>query len=160
MNNFFEQLSKRLHDIASQEWVNETGSLTKLRTYVEFKSLLCPEQYLLDVTIPSHRRALSRLRCSNHSLLIESGRFNNIDVHDRICPLCDTNEIEDEYHFVLICPFFNDLRNHLPQRYKINPSRNKFNALMSSDKTSILKSLASYVYNAFSSRDLFLNDHT
>ena len=26
------------------------------------------------------------------------------------CPLCVTNEIEDEYHFLLICPFHIDLR--------------------------------------------------
>ena len=128
-----------------------------LEVYVEFKSLLCPEQYLLDVTIPCHRRALSRLRCSNHSLHIESGRFNNIDVNNRICQLCDTDEIEDEYHFVLVCPLFIDIRNHLPQQYTVNSSRDKFHSLMSSDKTTTIKSLAFYVYNAFSRRDLFLN---
>ena len=62
--------------------------------------MLFPEIYLLDVTIPSHRGALSRLRCSNHSLHIESGRVNNV-------------EIEDEYHFVLMCPFYIDLRVHI-----------------------------------------------
>ena len=74
-----------------------------------------------------------------------------------ICPLCVTNEIEDEYHFVLICPFYIDLRVHLPQRYTANPSRNKFNTLMSSNKTPIIKSLAFYVHNAFTPRDSFLS---
>jgi hypothetical protein len=159
VNNFLQQLSERLHDISSQEWFTKACSLSKLRTYVEFKSLLCPEQYLLEVTIPCHRRALSRLRCSNHSLIIESGRYHNIDVDDRICQLCDTDEIEDEYHFVLVCPLFIDIRNHLPQQYTVNSSRDKFYSLMSSNKSSTIKSLAFYVYNAFLRRDLILNDN-
>ena len=157
VNNFLLQLSNRMRDISSQEWITEINALSKLRTYTEFKSLLCPEQYLLEVTIPCHRRALSRLRCSNHSLLIESGRINNIELRNRICPLCHSGEIEDEYHFVLICPFYDDLRVNLPNYYTDNTNRNKFNSLMRSNNSRTIKSLAFYVYNAFLQREQFLN---
>ena len=31
------------------------------------------------------------------------GRHHNIDVSDRVCKLCNLREVEDEYHFLLIC---------------------------------------------------------
>ena len=41
-------------------------------------------------------------------LNIETGRFRNQPVEDRLCTLCEFNEIEDECHFRFKC---NDLRN-------------------------------------------------
>jgi hypothetical protein len=157
VNNFLIQLSTRMHDIFSQEWFTEICASSKLSSYREFKSMLCPERYLLEITIPCHRRALSRLRCSSHPLMIESGRINNIEINDRICPLCDSGEIEDEFHFVLICSFYDVLRLNLPNRYTVWPNRFKFNLLMRSDQTDIVKSLAFYVYNAFLKREKFFN---
>jgi hypothetical protein len=98
---------------------------------------------------------LSRLRCSNHSLLIETGRMNNIELPDRICPLCHC-DIEDEYHMLLICPLY-DLRVNLPRRFTVNPIRFKFNSLMRSNQLRTIKSLAFYVYHAFSLREMLLN---
>ena len=89
--------------------------------------------------------------------MIESGRVNNIELRNRVCPLCNSGEIEDEYHFVLICPFYVDLRVTLPTHYTVNPNRNKFNSLMRSNYPRVIKSIAFYVYNAFSQRDRFLN---
>ena len=35
------------------------------------------------------------------TLIIEKGRYENIERNDRKCTLCNMNEIEDEYHFIL-----------------------------------------------------------
>ena len=35
---------------------------------------------------------------------IELGRHNNIPRNERKCTLCNLNDIEDEFHFVLKCP--------------------------------------------------------
>ena len=42
---------------------------------------------------------------SNHDLLIEKGRHSKpkIPREERICNLCNSNEIEDEIHFLFHC---------------------------------------------------------
>jgi hypothetical protein len=42
-------------------------------------------------------------------LRIETGRYgsNRIDINLRTCQLCNSVDIKDEYHFVLICPCYN-----------------------------------------------------
>lgn len=150
---FLSIFSQRVRDIDMQDWFSELSSLNKLRSYREFKSLLIPEQYLLSVTILDHRRALSRLRCSSHKLNIEIGRRYGIDAEDRICNLCTLDEIEDEFHFVLVCPFFAGKRNELPA-WAINfPTRHKFNLLLKSTDNSVLSHLSKYVYIAMKQRD-------
>ena len=47
-----------------------------------------------------------RFKTANHKLPIETGRWNNVDVADRKCTLCEKNTIDDEFHYLLECPFF------------------------------------------------------
>ena len=54
--------------------------------------------------------ALSKLRCSVHTLLVETGRHNNIEYENGICILCDLSKVKDEYYFTVECPFYEDLR--------------------------------------------------
>ena len=42
----------------------------------------------------------------------ERGRYVNIERNQRKCVLCVHNDIEDEYHFVLICPKYNGIRKN------------------------------------------------
>ena len=62
------------------------------------------------------RRDLAKLRTSSHSLEIELGRYSRPKVlrADRICKQCNLNEVEDEYHHLLKCTFFKEIRtSHL-----------------------------------------------
>ena len=54
---------------------------------------------------------ITRFRVSAHTLLIEKGRYHNIERGKRICQMCDMNDVEDEYHFILKCPFYTHLRH-------------------------------------------------
>ena len=61
---------------------------------------------------------------SSHNLLIETGRHKNIPRDQRICPMCklqfgQNSDIEDEYHFLLICPTYRDLRKKFIKNYYI-----------------------------------------
>ena len=56
---------------------------------------------------------MSNFRCSSHCLNVEKGRHQNIDYCLRFCNIClDRNcyVVEDEFHFVLVCPVYNELR--------------------------------------------------
>ena len=47
----------------------------KLRTYNLFKQKFSMEPYLLTITNKESRRKLSKLKCGNHDLVIETGRY-------------------------------------------------------------------------------------
>ena len=48
----------------------------------------------------------SILRCGILKLKIETGRFNNTLLENRICDLCETGLIEDELHLICVCSKF------------------------------------------------------
>ena len=77
-----------------------------LRTYYLFKDDFCLESYLININDYVVRKCLSKLRMSSHSLEIEIGRHKNpkVPVDQRICNKCVLNVIEDEFHFLVICP--------------------------------------------------------
>ena len=75
----------------------------KLRTYFTFKEHFIREKYtfLNDFKV-------RQIRISAHPLMIEIGRYNNLETEERLCKLCITQKIEDEYHFLIDdCPIYN-----------------------------------------------------
>ena len=51
-----------------------------------------------------------KIRGGSSRLRIEQGRYTNEPVERRICIYCDNNQVEDEEHFMLLCPIYDDLR--------------------------------------------------
>ena len=47
--------------------------------------------------------AMARMRIGGHGLPIETGRWGNIQIRNRVCQDCDTNEIGNEWH-IFRCP--------------------------------------------------------
>ena len=47
--------------------------------------------------------AVCKICISAHSLMIERGRYFNINKNERHCPICKTGQVEDENNFILIC---------------------------------------------------------
>jgi hypothetical protein len=52
-----------------------------------------------------------RFRLNNHKLSVEYGRWNNIPRELRICHLCNTADLGNEFHYLLKCDHFNEKRN-------------------------------------------------
>ena len=48
----------------------------------------------------------AKFRTGNHRFPIEVGRCQNIELAERKCTLCNTGDIGNEMHYLLICPFF------------------------------------------------------
>ena len=79
--------------------------------------------------------ALTRFRTSSHSLLIETGRHNGTPRDERICKSCNTKQIESEYHFLLVCPFYRDIRAKYFTPYLCRwPNIHKFETLFNIEK--------------------------
>ena len=114
-------IRQRLKDIELQRWLSEINNDTrkdanqsnKMRTYRLFKMMdnyKC-EDYLHQVTNTRHRIALTKLQLSNHKLAIETGRYSRLfkKPAERICAICK-KEMENEYHFLNICPAYQEKR--------------------------------------------------
>ena len=87
----------------SLDWHQEVLNKPKLSTYVTFNSELQVEDYLYYVTNRRSRSLLGQFRMGILPLYVETGRFNNTPLERRLCTFCSLNEIEDEYHFLMIC---------------------------------------------------------
>ena len=80
-----------------------TGS-NKLDFYYKYKKNFSFETYLDNVPRGT-RISLTKLRLSCHNLPIETARYSEkkIERKDRICPLCQLNELGDEEHYLRRC---------------------------------------------------------
>ena len=96
------------------------------------------ECYLLSLTENLYL-TLIKFRTSNHKLPVEVGRWENIPYEDRKCSLCDKNGIGDEFHYLLICPYFaNDRKLFLKPYFYLRPNIPKFKALLQTTNKTIL----------------------
>ena len=86
------------------------------------------------------RYAFTRLRVSSHRFAIETGRWHKPDkipLENRKCQNCNT--LEDEFHFILECHLYQDLRaEYIKRYYWVRPNMPKFIELLKSEnKTTI-----------------------
>jgi predicted house-cleaning noncanonical NTP pyrophosphatase (MazG superfamily) len=92
--------------------------------------------------------------------MIEKGRYSNLKPEDRICKLCNKNEVEDEFHFVMKCSFYKDLRskllNCLKEIYDMEDLSDTelFLLIMSVCEYDTIIPVISYVNSAFNRRIL------
>ena len=90
---------------------SESGG--RLNTYRNIKSDLVTESYVANERSVSVRRVLAGLWAGCLPLGVETGRYTGIPYYQRTCCLCDLGEVEDQHHFLIICPTFKDLRLQL-----------------------------------------------
>ena len=148
----FELIKQRIYDMYKQSWFSEINRSPKLKSYSLFKHNFEFENYLDSVNVTKYRYALTRFRVSSHKLAIETGRFYNIPRDQRYCIYCSMNVIENEYHFLLCCPFLNELRRSILKPFFCRwPTLNKFVILMT--KSSIFK-LSKFIYYANKKREI------
>ena len=106
---------------------------------------MCLESKLLCV--------LFKFRSSCLPLAIKTGRHENIPNHKRLCNYCNMNVIENEYHFLLVCPAYSVIRKQYIPRYFIQwPCLNKFYSLSNTNSLLVLKKIALYILKALEVR--------
>ena len=130
---FLIQYLNRLKDQYMQIWRSRCETNKKLSLYLQYKTTFTKETYVSLINIAKFRSLFASFRGSSHSLSIETGRHHGIERDNRICPYCDCY-VEDEYHFVMICPLYNNIRsNYIRNYFTANPSVEEFCSLMSSN---------------------------
>ena len=114
---------------------------------------LCPfdyKYYLDDVNVAKYRHSFSRLRTSSHWLEIAIGRWQKtckIPVSDRLFKVC--NKLGDEFHFVLKCKLYVEIRRKCIHKYYWqHSSMQKLIDLLACNSLTF-RNLAVFVYKEF-----------
>ena len=162
--SFLQQVLEKLEQKYHTEWLNTIQNTTgnrgrggnKLRTYRLFKSNFQVEPYC-ELFLPfKHRSALAKFRCGVAPLRLETGRYEGLDVNQRICPICKSS-VEDESHVLLYCPFYRDLRTTLFN--KASEVNRNFRQLPDNEKFStndLIRILAKTCFTILQKRTNFL----
>ena len=155
------KLNKICQDNYDRYWWGVVNDSPKAISFVMFKRSVCLEKYLHQVKNLKNKKALSRFRLSNHSLMIEIGRHlrPRLERNERKCPICK-DEVENEIHFLTKCPLYTDERDILFQVCRQNCihfdalsyDEQKFIFIMTNENPDITRSLAKFICNSFEIR--------
>ena len=140
-------LDLRLSDMYKQEWQNTLANKSSCILYKTFKTDMKLENYLLLLD-NAERINLCKFRCRNTKtpVVLLGYAVRNIPYENRICSLCNMNEIGDEYHYLLKCTYFEMQRNrYISNFYRRNPNMLKFSLLMQNNDANILKNLSKFI---------------
>ena len=118
------------------------------------------ENYLTKILSINDRKALTKFRLSNHSLMIEKGRHLGVNKDARFCNFC-LDKVEDEMHFLLNCKTFKLHRRKLFEKanenlryfYRFN-DKAKFIALLNNPKLTLC--IGKYLCQTLELRDFLL----
>ena len=94
---------------------------------------------------------MTKLRLSNHKLMIERGRWLNILPKDRLCTLSNLcNKLEDEFHVICECPHYETCRKLYIKPYNVRkPSMTKVIQLLNTDNTIEMQKLAIFIKRVY-----------
>ena len=111
-------IKQRLLDIAKQEFDAVLSVSSKCYFYQYIVTNGCLQEYLCKPIPELNNKCITKIRLSSHTLVIEQGRYNKTNRNRRTCKLC-INEIEDEMHFILLCPSYVNLRKQFINRITV-----------------------------------------
>ena len=131
-------ISQRLKDQYLQTWsatVDKTSSATNFKLYKDTFGY----SKFLSLLSAKNSKTFLRFRTRNHTLPVETGRWNGTPLHERICNFCQ-KEIGDEFHFMLVCDHFKQQRQtYIKRYYNHNQNTLKFKQLMNTENIADLK---------------------
>lgn len=145
-----------LHDQFLQNWHSELSTSNKGRIYLSFKDSPHLETYFKCLK-KNEILNLFKYRTANHSLPVETGRYESIPYEDRLCSLCTLNQIGNEEHYLLVCPFFNAERRYFISSHTSQVVNNKsLKDILTNDNLEHLKRLSNYIHKVMNT---FLSLH-
>ena len=150
-----QQAGNLLHTRFCESWEQDVINVPKLRSFITLKHEYGTEPFL-KLHNRGYRSVIAQFRCGILPLSIETGRFNGIPLEFRLCVFCSENTVEDEFHFLLDCSFYTDLRQALLT--KARSILRDFDGLHNADKVQFLMSheiindTAKFMYNALHKR--------
>ena len=137
---FVKRICKdKIKESFCQEWKNDVLAHNYCDIYCTFKSSWCFENYLTKLNY-YNRVSLSKFRCRSNYLPISRSRFNDYNINDILCPLCESKDIGNETHYIFKCPFFDEHRKkYLDVSVLENVNEQSLKALFDSSSEQLIK---------------------
>ena len=112
---------------------------------------------LIKNNLPKYQRSLlAKLSCGILPLEIETGRYSGTKAEGRYCRVCNLSEVEDEYHFLYLCPLLQTERsrlyvNHIDniEQFMLLGDAEKTKFLLSDEK---IKEMGAWIEELFNKR--------
>lgn len=147
LKHVHKMVKRSLLDQFLQNWSAQLDISSKGTNYRIFKVDIKLEPYL--TILPENKRlVLFHFRTGNHRMPIETGRWRDrhVPYAERKCTLCNMNELGDEFHYLLACPFFRQSRiNCMPAKYYRHPNIIKFTQLLTTESIDLLNKITYFV---------------
>ena len=139
-----EDIRSVTNQLFANEWKEKLENSTKCDTYRQFKDTMKIDHYLHHRN-RKERVAMTKLRVSDHKLMIEHGRHvrPRTPREERTCHMCN-NLVEDETHFFTDCTIYGDKEEFWSKVYTKFPqvmnltSKEKFTFLMTQEDEEIM----------------------
>ena len=146
-NDHYNIIKIRISDIYQQSLYGRIAASPKCLLYRFLIQDFRLQKYLCKNI--RYIKELTQIRLSAHKLQIEHGRYRNIERQDRKCTLCNLDDIEDEFHFILKCPVYVDFRNkYIKPYYRRRPSVFKLVELLNVDQFKDINNLCKFLNSA------------
>ena len=152
------QFQEAMIDYYDKQWWSDLRNSSKLSIYASFKRTFGKEKYLDTLTLKKFIKSLAQFRTSNHNLEIEIGRHKGLRMEERICVYCEKQNIiviEDEYHLLLCCPMYTELRQKYPSISGREINFKSFMAVMSDLDEEHIVELAMFLNECFQTKKVF-----
>ncbi len=85
----------------------------KLRTYIKYKTRFRTEEFAKCLLRRKHRCILAQFRSGTLPLQIETVRWQNLPIPERLCLVCAEDAVENDFHFISVCKKHKDMRDKL-----------------------------------------------
>ena len=154
-SNFANEKFKELTNSKFQE---KLEIKPKLWSYKLFKRHVETEKYVTANLSKYERSLIGKFRSGSLQLAIETGRFRNTEINNRLCILCNQNQVENEIHFLCFYPFYHDLRQKLYSDLKIDPEsfENNYDLIIEILHSERIYCLSSFIVSAWGKRSDFI----
>ena len=150
-NDVSEKIMLHIHE----KWQHDVVLKPKLRTYNLFKCDTNTESYILCNLNKPKRSLLAQLRLGILHLEVETGRYLNVPLENRICKLCN-NQVEDEIHFSCVCTRLQHIRSGIFYTLNVNTDLNVIDQFIYIMTHPNVKTVANYIFDIWNFRNSVL----
>ena len=144
----------KINQLTNREFQENVEIKPKLRSYKLFKRHVETEKYVTTNLSKYERSLIAKFRSGTLQLAIDTGRFRNIEINNRLCILCNQNQVQNEIHFLCFCPFYHDRRQKLYSDLKTDPEsfENNYDLCIEIMHSERIYCLLSFIVNAWGKR--------
>ena len=137
----------------------------KLEFYKTFKDEYSTSDHLYQLRHYDERQHFVKFKISNQKIMIEQGRcqIDHLPREHRLCPLCNSNQVEDEIHFFFRCnkysvqrqAFINQI-NRIISDFDKKSSPESIKLIMNLKEHHVNKLVMKFIFSCMKIRDSLL----